>query len=551
MALCWSLAMVAALSYPVFLFYISSLFLVLLWRFHQKTRDLRSPGKYYYILAAMGGLLLPLAAAFIVLRAPSAIVYDPTTTTGLFRGGGRFSLDPGVWVHATALVFRDLFVKGVSYYYEVSHPDFSGVLAMTGLGWLVGTVIFLCWTGKAVRPVLLAALLLLAINLLVPNFSLNGGIRRCTGIIAAYFVLFAVVWNFYLNTPFKNPWLRRAGIFLCLLLPAASLLKFPPLLAGLRQPGKYRDDGWFAVAGSPSESLRYFVEKSGQGGRKLSLSRLGKDGQPVACRYSEIYAAVAGYRLWNGLPAAEIRGWDWQTKKMVTLAPLPGARLAGENPYVQESLGLALSAQGDLDGALAHFRAAVQLEPYWAIPRCRLASVLYRMGRTAEAIQEYQTALQYEPDSTDTHNALGLALGSQGRLAEAAAQFRAALALTPDDAELHCDLGNALAGQGQYPEAIREYEEALRLKPNYAHAENNLATALDSAGRPEEALAYYQAALRLEPEAAATYCNLGELLVKLGRRDEAVAQFKEALRLQPDNPEARAQLEKLTAPAPH
>jgi Tfp pilus assembly protein PilF len=180
-----------------------------------------------------------------------------------------------------------------------------------------------------------------------------------------------------------------------------------------------------------------------------------------------------------------------------------------------------------------------------------LGIALADQGKLPEAIQQYKQTLQLMPDFADACLNLGIALARQGKLQEATGYLRTAVRLRPDEPKGHCNLGNALAEQGKYPEAIREYEEALRLKPDYAHAENNLASAFEAVGRPDDALVQYQSALRLEPDAPTTHCNLGELLVKLGRRDEAAAQFKESLRLQPDNAEAKAQLQKMTVPAPH
>jgi len=56
---------------------------------------------------------------------------------------------------------------------------------------------------------------------------------------------------------------------------------------------------------------------------ELLLARVDKEhplscpiddqGQVIPCRYQEVYAAVAGYRLWNSHSTDDIHALDWKT----------------------------------------------------------------------------------------------------------------------------------------------------------------------------------------------------------------------------------------------
>lgn len=119
---------------------------------------------------------------------------------------------------------------------------------------------------------------------------------------------------------------------------------------------------------------------------------------------------------------------------------------AGQTPPPHSHLdrGSALAEKGDLDGAIAEFRQAVQ----------------------------------QNPNDVDAHYNLGIALHSKGDLEGAIAEFREAIRLKPDFTRAHINLGNTLDDKGDRDGAIAEYRKALILKPDDADAHFNLAVTL-------------------------------------------------------------------------
>jgi hypothetical protein len=320
---CGAIAMIAAMSYPTFLLYWPSFLLIWVW--HMRRREAAQPSTWWMTVQALSGtagLAVPLLVAFAYMTTPSLLLWDPATRAGLFRGGGHLGFYAPTLLHALHVILRDLMVKGGSYYFDVTRPDFSGPLAIAGFFCVGATTIYLLLKRQVDITILLAALLLLALSLVVPSLSVdpNPGIRRSTGILAAYFVLFSVAWYFYRGAAAPiNIWVLRSGMLLCLFLPLDHALKLPSLLDDLARDHD-KESNWFAIGATPAKSLEVLLEQVGKG-QPLSCP-LDDQGRIIPCRYPEAYAAVAGYRLWNNHSTADIHAVDWKTGHIIVLTPL-------------------------------------------------------------------------------------------------------------------------------------------------------------------------------------------------------------------------------------
>ena len=177
------------------------------------------------------------------------------------------------------------------------------------------------------------------------------------------------------------------------------------------------------------------------------------------------------------------------------------------NARAQYSMGLALSAEGRVTEAIAHYETALRLEPDFK-EHHKLAVALAQTGRLPEALMHFEETLRLKPDFAEALDNYGLALARSHRHADALPHYIKALVLQPANAATHYNLANTLVELERLPEAMAHYREALRFKPNYAPAHRNLANALLISGQPGEAVVHYEASLRIDPDSASARAHL-------------------------------------------
>ena len=311
-------AMIAAMSYPVFLLYVPSVLLIAHWR----GLDRRA----WWL--GVTGAAVPLLLALAWVQSRALLVFDPETQAGLFRGGGTPAFEWTMATRAIVTTVRDAFVRGQSYYFNVSEPEFAGAISLVGFLGVLALAGVAAIKGRDERRVGGLATLVAVLCLVVPAVSSGDpGLRRSTGLLAAFFVIFAIAWRTAVTPGTLPAGLRRIGLVLCLLVPIGSALKLGALHADAGRPNPFQNRDWFTVAGSPEQSL-------------AALSSRVASGQPIACavdaqrhvipcRYQEIYAAIAGFRRWNGYPDTPVRALDWKTGDEIVLT----ARLWNDKYY--------------------------------------------------------------------------------------------------------------------------------------------------------------------------------------------------------------------------
>lgn len=203
-------------------------------------------------------------------------------------------------------------------------------------------------------------------------------------------------------------------------------------------------------------------------------------------------------------------------RTFVRAEPLFAGHPAFES-VARQWLGKLRYESGDVDGAIADFRRALEL-------RQRLGD------RAGEA---------------DTSSSLGHMLRLRGRYDEAAALLDRSLALwRPGDdrgeranalvnrGHLHRELGELDAARGRFEEALGIFRQ-IRDRHGEGVTLNALALLALDAGKPREALAPLEQSLALRPrgtrEWAVTRNTMGVAWRQLGRQDDARRAYEEAL----------------------
>jgi tetratricopeptide (TPR) repeat protein len=215
---------------------------------------------------------------------------------------------------------------------------------------------------------------------------------------------------------------------------------------------------------------------------------------------------IAVYALAAGLVCVTVRrNEDYRSSIAIwtdTVEKCPG------NARAHYSLGVALSAAGRVDEAIAHYKTALDLDPDYK-EHHKLALALAQTGHLTESLAHFEASLRLNPDFAEAHDNYGVALMRAHRPQDALSQYTEALRLDPDNAVAHYNFANALVALERVSEATSHYREAVRLKPDYASAHGNLANALLLSDHPAEAITHYETALNLDPANANARTNLG------------------------------------------
>lgn len=128
-----------------------------------------------------------------------------------------------------------------------------------------------------------------------------------------------------------------------------------------------------------------------------------------------------------------------------------------ESPAELFNRGVELLNKGDLDGAIAAYRAAILADPKDANAHYALGVALRRKGDVDGAIAEYRAAIQLNPGHVDAHSNLGMALSEEGDVDAAIEEYKAAIRLNPDQPADHINLGIEFQGRSDLDGAIAQY----------------------------------------------------------------------------------------------
>jgi len=206
-----------------------------------------------------------------------------------------------------------------------------------------------------------------------------------------------------------------------------------------------------------------------------------------------------------------------------------------DNYLAHRKLADTLLAEGELEGAEAHYEKALALRPRWVDAHVGLAEVLRERGRADAARARLRLALSLAPDSADAHARLGRALLEEGDAGRALVHLRRALRAGAglEEADVRSLLGAALLRTGRAGEAVVHLEAAVAERPRSADLRASLGMALVAAGRPREADPHLERALAARLDDPELRHAAGEAARAGGRPAEAARHYRTALAARP------------------
>lgn len=247
------------------------------------------------------------------------------------------------------------------------------------------------------------------------------------------------------------------------------------------------------------------------------------------------------------------QGWALRGDWHLRLGNLPGAeadyrkalQIDPLSPSAQEGLGLVLLHARRLDDAYLHLETAHKLQPMNADILNHWGLVALEMGNLCDARSKFERAVERDVRNPHSWHNLGLAATKLGHVAEGVKCFRRAIDLKPDHGLGYSNLALAQRDAEQLDEAITAARRAVELKAGNSRAWVVLGDILIDAGRFDESERALQRAAALNPMDHTAFVARGKLYAAWGRHADAGHAYRTALELAPGNAEAEGGLGQL------
>lgn len=175
--------------------------------------------------------------------------------------------------------------------------------------------------------------------------------------------------------------------------------------------------------------------------------------------------------------------------------------VTGPNYIAEDNLGGALLERGQMDDAMAHFRAAAAIEPLDLMSRLNLAADEQRQGHYEQAIEQCTQLLHMTSDRrlrASAFSDMGFAYRALGNSDRARQSLQAAVSLRPRAVRAWLGLGLLAQKSGDYAAAVEDYSQVVSIQ-NWDLGYLLLARSLEQTGHTQEAEAAMEQAKRLSP----------------------------------------------------
>jgi tetratricopeptide (TPR) repeat protein len=234
--------------------------------------------------------------------------------------------------------------------------------------------------------------------------------------------------------------------------------------------------------------------------------------------------------------AGDLKGAEAEMRRAVELSP--------REPQYHLRLGVILAMQRRPQAAAECFERALALDPENLALRRHLAGSQWQLGRLASAQENLELILKADPGDSQSLLLLGKVFIDARRYAAALAVVQQAAEAMPSSYQAYAVKGMAEMRMQRYTDSAKSYAHAAELNPNAAEVNLGLAMSLWAAGNIAESFATFEQGLKRFPGDAYHRLEYGRLLLKSAKpidstaETRAIALLQTALKLKPLLPEA-------------
>jgi tetratricopeptide (TPR) repeat protein len=195
--------------------------------------------------------------------------------------------------------------------------------------------------------------------------------------------------------------------------------------------------------------------------------------------------------------------------------------------------GLAKQAKGDLDGAIADYNKAIELDPKAPRVYDYRGFAKRDKGDLDGAIADYDTAIALDPQDANGYHNRAFSKQAKGDSNSALADFNRAIELVPSEPHACNNRGIVKQALGDWDSALVDFDRAVELEPKDAHAYYNRAFIRRAKGNLDGALADYDKAIELNPKETNVYYDRGVACYDKRDWSDALSDFRKAIASKP------------------
>lgn len=162
--------------------------------------------------------------------------------------------------------------------------------------------------------------------------------------------------------------------------------------------------------------------------------------------------------------------------------------------------GIAKAEQGDLDGAIADFGSAIELDPGYALAYLNRGNARSFQGNDQAAIIDFDRAVTLDPANAEAFYNRAITRSSLEDYEGSVADYSRTIELDPNHVSAYINRGIMKGVTGDYTGAIDDFNRAIELDPTNAQAYSNRGTAKSHLDDQEGAMADLNRAIELDPK---------------------------------------------------
>lgn len=205
-------------------------------------------------------------------------------------------------------------------------------------------------------------------------------------------------------------------------------------------------------------------------------------------------------------------------------------------------------ARGDMEAVQHYYRKTLSLDPTAAYLYIRMANLMARNRRIADALILARMAVLFDPKNEEAYSMLGKVFtvtNDRGRAIEAYAR---ALELKPEDKDLYIFIGHLQASEKHFEDAEKTFERMLKQFPDEKDGYWYLGKVYIENKQYDKAVQVFEELLQRRRDGASqVHVELGSIYMLKNEPGEAEKHFREAVKLDAFNINARLNLGQVLA----